>query len=119
MHTHTPRHKKQCVVEVDDGVHMPLLFLLETVNAKLKQNVIIIVIIPPALYLQHVDWEALLQKKVPPPFIPSIVGKEDVSNFDEEFTAEAPALTPPREPRVLSRKDQESFCDFDYVSDLC
>uniref|UniRef100_G3Q6L7 protein kinase C n=1 Tax=Gasterosteus aculeatus aculeatus TaxID=481459 RepID=G3Q6L7_GASAC len=70
-------------------------------------------------FFRHVDWEALLQKKVPPPFIPSIVGKEDVSNFDEEFTAEAPALTPPREPRVLSRKDQESFCDFDYVSDLC
>ncbi|TNN83709.1 Serine/threonine-protein kinase N2 [Liparis tanakae] len=68
---------------------------------------------------RHVDWEALLQRKAPPPFIPSIVGKEDVSNFDEEFTTEAPALTPPREPRVLSRKDQDSFRDFDYVSDLC
>lgn len=65
------------------------------------------------------DWEALLQKKVPPPFVPSISSKEDVSNFDEEFTTEAPTLTPPREPRVLSRKDQESFRDFDYVSDLC
>lgn len=65
------------------------------------------------------DWEALLQRKVPPPFVPIIGGKEDVSNFDEEFTTEAPALTPPREPRVLSRKDQDSFRDFDYVSDLC
>ncbi|XP_039654249.1 serine/threonine-protein kinase N1 isoform X4 [Perca fluviatilis] len=70
-------------------------------------------------FFRNVDWEALLQRKVPPPFVPSIVGKEDVSNFDEEFTAEAPALTPPREPRVLSRKDQDSFRDFDYVSDLC
>lgn len=65
------------------------------------------------------DWEALLLRKLPPPFLPSIGGKEDVSNFDEEFTAEAPSLTPPREPRVLSRKDQDSFRDFDYVSDLC
>uniref|UniRef100_A0A3Q3EZQ2 protein kinase C n=1 Tax=Labrus bergylta TaxID=56723 RepID=A0A3Q3EZQ2_9LABR len=70
-------------------------------------------------FFRNVDWEALLQRKLPPPFVPSIVGKEDVSNFDEEFTTEAPTLTPPREPRVLSRKDQDSFRDFDYVSDLC
>ncbi|XP_035856268.1 serine/threonine-protein kinase N1 isoform X3 [Sander lucioperca] len=70
-------------------------------------------------FFRNVDWEALLHRKVAPPFVPSIVGKEDVSNFDEEFTTEAPTLTPPREPRVLSRKDQDSFRDFDYVSDLC
>lgn len=65
------------------------------------------------------DWEALLARKLPPPFVPTIGGKEDVSNFDDEFTTEAAALTPPREPRVLSRKDQDSFRDFDYTSDLC
>uniref|UniRef100_H3C9L4 protein kinase C n=1 Tax=Tetraodon nigroviridis TaxID=99883 RepID=H3C9L4_TETNG len=70
-------------------------------------------------FFRTMDWEALLQRKVPPPFLPSITGKEDVSNFDEEFTTEAPTLTPPREPRMLTRKDQESFRDFDYVSDLC
>lgn len=70
-------------------------------------------------FFRNVDWEALLQRRAPPPFVPSIGGKEDVSNFDEEFTTEAPTLTPPREPRVLSRKDQDSFRDFDYVSDLC
>lgn len=73
----------------------------------------------PLFPLKTMDWEALLQRKVPPPFLPSITGKEDVSNFDEEFTTEAPTLTPPREPRMLTRKDQESFRDFDYVSDLC
>uniref|UniRef100_A0A087XNM1 protein kinase C n=1 Tax=Poecilia formosa TaxID=48698 RepID=A0A087XNM1_POEFO len=70
-------------------------------------------------FFRNVDWEALLQRKVPPPFVPSIRSKEDVSNFDEEFTTEPPALTPPREVRSLSRRDQESFRDFDYVSDLC
>ncbi|XP_027873713.1 serine/threonine-protein kinase N1 isoform X1 [Xiphophorus couchianus] len=70
-------------------------------------------------FFRNVDWEALLQRKVPPPFVPSIRSKEDVSNFDEEFTTEPPALTPPREARSLSRRDQESFRDFDYVSDLC
>ncbi|XP_051558712.1 serine/threonine-protein kinase N1 isoform X2 [Myxocyprinus asiaticus] len=70
-------------------------------------------------FFRNMDWEALLLRKLPPPFLPSIGGKEDISNFDEEFTTEAPNLTPPREPRVLSRKDQDSFHDFDYVSDLC
>uniref|UniRef100_A0AAR2L6M5 protein kinase C n=1 Tax=Pygocentrus nattereri TaxID=42514 RepID=A0AAR2L6M5_PYGNA len=70
-------------------------------------------------FFRNMDWEALLLRKLPPPFVPSIGDKEDVSNFDEEFTTEVPSLTPPREPRVLSRKDQDSFRDFDYVSDLC
>uniref|UniRef100_A0A7N6AA42 protein kinase C n=1 Tax=Anabas testudineus TaxID=64144 RepID=A0A7N6AA42_ANATE len=70
-------------------------------------------------FFRGMDWEALLQRKVPPPFVPTVADKEDVSNFDQEFTAELPTLTPPRERRTLSRKEQEFFKDFDYVSDLC
>ncbi|XP_054606742.2 serine/threonine-protein kinase N1b isoform X2 [Nothobranchius furzeri] len=70
-------------------------------------------------FFRGMDWEALLQRKVPPPFVPTIQGEEDVSNFDTEFTAEAPTLTPPRERRALSRREQDYFKDFDYVSDLC
>ncbi|XP_066563840.1 serine/threonine-protein kinase N1 isoform X2 [Amia ocellicauda] len=71
-------------------------------------------------FFRGVDWEALLARKLPPPFVPQIVGGEDVSNFDEEFTSEAPVLTPPRDPRVLTRKEQDTFRDFDYVSsELC
>lgn len=65
------------------------------------------------------DWDALYRRKVPPPFVPSIKGREDVSNFDVEFTAERPVLTPPRERHHLGRKEQDYFKDFDYVSDLC
>ncbi|XP_067237268.1 serine/threonine-protein kinase N1b isoform X1 [Chanodichthys erythropterus] len=70
-------------------------------------------------FFRNMDWDALLQRKVPPPFVPALTGKEDVSNFDAEFTNEAPTLTPPRERRTLSRKDQDYFRDFDYVSDFC
>lgn len=42
-----------------------------------------------------------------------------MSNFDVEFTAERPALTPPRERRTLTSKEQDYFKDFDYVSGLC
>ncbi|XP_051571784.1 serine/threonine-protein kinase N1b isoform X2 [Myxocyprinus asiaticus] len=70
-------------------------------------------------FFRNIDFEALLQRKVSPPFVPDLTGEEDVSNFDAEFTNEAPTLTPPRERRSLSRKDQDYFRDFDYVSDLC
>uniref|UniRef100_A0A4W3K5K5 protein kinase C n=1 Tax=Callorhinchus milii TaxID=7868 RepID=A0A4W3K5K5_CALMI len=72
-----------------------------------------------AVMRREIDWEGLLSKKVKPPFVPTIRNREDVSNFDEEFTAEEPDLTPPREPRVLSQKDQNMFKEFDYVSDDC
>uniref|UniRef100_A0A3B3RWE7 protein kinase C n=1 Tax=Paramormyrops kingsleyae TaxID=1676925 RepID=A0A3B3RWE7_9TELE len=70
-------------------------------------------------FFEGLDWEALLHRRLRPPFVPSIGGREDVSNFDAEFTAEAPTLTPPKEPRSLSRKEQNIFRDFDFVSDLC
>ncbi|XP_023691990.2 serine/threonine-protein kinase N1-like isoform X1 [Paramormyrops kingsleyae] len=70
-------------------------------------------------FFEGLDWEALLHRRLRPPFVPSIGGREDVSNFDAEFTAEVPTLTPPKEPRSLSRKEQNIFRDFDFVSDLC
>ncbi|XP_076846518.1 serine/threonine-protein kinase N2 [Brachyhypopomus gauderio] len=70
-------------------------------------------------FFRDVDWAALLAKKARPPFTPIIKGREDVSNFDEEFTSEAPMLTPPREPRLLTTSEQEFFGDFDYVADWC
>ncbi|XP_063475010.1 serine/threonine-protein kinase N2-like isoform X3 [Symphalangus syndactylus] len=66
-----------------------------------------------------IDWSALMEKKVKPPFIPTIRGREDVSHFDDEFTSEAPILTPPQERRILSEEEQEMFRDFDYTADWC
>uniref|UniRef100_A0A8C0XNE0 Serine/threonine-protein kinase N2 n=2 Tax=Castor canadensis TaxID=51338 RepID=A0A8C0XNE0_CASCN len=70
-------------------------------------------------FFRLIDWNALMDKKVKPPFVPTIRGREDVSNFDDEFTSEAPILTPPREPRILSEEEQEMFRDFDYIADWC
>uniref|UniRef100_A0A3Q0SWH8 protein kinase C n=1 Tax=Amphilophus citrinellus TaxID=61819 RepID=A0A3Q0SWH8_AMPCI len=71
------------------------------------------------LFFRTIDWTALLAKKVKPPFVPTIQGNNDVSNFDDEFTSEAPILTPPREPRVLCSEEQNLFSDFDYIADWC
>ncbi|ETE73557.1 Serine/threonine-protein kinase N2, partial [Ophiophagus hannah] len=70
-------------------------------------------------FFRSIEWEALLARKIKPPFVPVIKGCEDISNFDEEFTTEAAVLTPPRESRPLTQKEQDSFKDFDYVSSVC
>ena len=44
---------------------------------------------------------------------------EDVSNFDEEFTAEKAILTPPKERRPLNDREQQMFFGFDYMADWC
>ncbi|KAM9440883.1 serine/threonine-protein kinase N2 isoform 1-T1 [Clarias gariepinus] len=67
-------------------------------------------------FFQGVDWEALLAKRVKPPFMPSIKAPGDVSNFDEEFTRLKPVLTPPHTPFLLTAEQQEIFADFDFSS---
>ncbi|RXN10367.1 serine threonine- kinase N2-like isoform X1 [Labeo rohita] len=65
-------------------------------------------------FFQGIDWEALLAKRVKPPFVPSIKAPGDVSNFDEEFTRLKPVLTPPQTPFFLTAEQQEFFADFDF-----
>lgn len=57
----------------------------------------------------------MLDKRVPPPFCPSISGPLDTSNFEEEFTREKPALTPINS--ALNRVEQQEFQAFSYVAD--
>uniref|UniRef100_A0A672KAI3 protein kinase C n=1 Tax=Sinocyclocheilus grahami TaxID=75366 RepID=A0A672KAI3_SINGR len=71
------------------------------------------------LFFRNIDWDGFLAKKVKPPFVPTIQSSSDVSNFDDEFTSEAPVLTPPREPRSLTQDEQDLFADFDYIADWC
>ncbi|KAF7660009.1 hypothetical protein LDENG_00290220 [Lucifuga dentata] len=67
-------------------------------------------------FYQTTDWDALLAKKVKPPFLPSIKESMDVSNFDSEFTRLQPILSPPSKPFSLSAEQQEAFADFDFCA---
>ncbi|RVE68690.1 hypothetical protein OJAV_G00095200 [Oryzias javanicus] len=67
-------------------------------------------------FFQLVDWDALLAKKVKPPFVPSIKAPADVSNFDSDFTRLQPILSPPSKPSSLSALHQEAFADFDFCA---
>ncbi|XP_056875465.1 serine/threonine-protein kinase N2 [Takifugu flavidus] len=65
-------------------------------------------------FFQATDWDALLAKRVKPPFLPVIRSPKDVSNFDEEFTRLRPVLTLPRTACVLTPQQQQIFADFDF-----
>lgn len=41
-------------------------------------------------FSQNIDFDKLLQKRIQPPFKPSVASPVDVSNFDTVFTAEPP-----------------------------
>ncbi len=45
-------------------------------------------------FFRAVNWDDFRDKKVPPPFLPTIKDPTDTSNFDSEFTSVTPVLTP-------------------------
>jgi len=67
-------------------------------------------------FFRNINWEDIYYKRVPAPFIPTVKGKADTSNFDSEFTSVTPVLTPVQS--VLSQAMQEEFRGFSYSADF-
>ncbi|CRK98781.1 CLUMA_CG012020, isoform A [Clunio marinus] len=67
------------------------------------------------LFFKDMDWDALEQRKVRPPFRPRVRSAKDAVNFDTEFTREDPVLTPvPND--VVRCINQEEFAGFSFVN---
>ncbi|KAK3093554.1 hypothetical protein FSP39_017258 [Pinctada imbricata] len=62
-----------------------------------------------------IDWEALEQRRVKPPFKPKIKSKTDANNFDKDFTTEEPTLTPV-DSSVVRAINQEEFNGFSFIN---
>ena len=45
-------------------------------------------------FFRNINWEDVYYKRVPAPFMPTVKGRADTSNFDSEFTSVTPVLTP-------------------------
>jgi len=56
-------------------------------------------------FFRSINWDDLLRKNIPAPFVPRITSDTDVSNFSEEFTsmipADSPGITPPNVEKVF------------------
>ncbi|TFK40836.1 kinase-like domain-containing protein [Crucibulum laeve] len=64
-------------------------------------------------FFKHIDFTKLAQKKIQPPFKPSVASPVDVSNFDTLFTTEAP-VDSFVENSNLSQTVQAQFSGFSY-----
>ncbi|KAF9223204.1 Pkinase-domain-containing protein [Gyrodon lividus] len=64
-------------------------------------------------FARYVDWNLLLQKKIQPPFKPSVESVLDVANFDPDFTNEE-AQDSVVEDSHLSETVQDQFKGFTY-----
>ncbi|CAE1271587.1 PRKCE [Acanthosepion pharaonis] len=64
---------------------------------------------------EKIDWDALEQRKVKPPFKPKIKSRTDANNFDKDFTSEEPTLTPV-DYHVVSVINQDEFRGFSFVN---
>ena len=85
-------------------------------------------------FFRNINWEDVYFKRVPAPFLPTVKGRADTSNFDSEFTSVTPVLTPVQSgkfffvfdrtvasanyPTVLSQAMQEEFRGFSYSADF-
>jgi classical protein kinase C/novel protein kinase C epsilon type len=67
------------------------------------------------LFFKDVNFDDVYNKRIPPPYFPTIGAATDTSNFDSEFTKEQPTLTPVH--THLSAKDQQEFAGFSWVRD--
>ncbi|CAF0909500.1 unnamed protein product [Brachionus calyciflorus] len=66
-------------------------------------------------FMNKIDWVALEERQVKPPFKPRIKDERDTSNFDKDFTSEEPTLTPV-DPMIIKAINQDEFRDFSFVN---
>jgi len=67
-------------------------------------------------FFKTIDFTALYNKRIPPPFIPDVKGDHDVSQIDPMFVRETPNISP-SQPNNIDKADQSNFEGFTYVNE--
>ncbi|MEQ2175399.1 hypothetical protein GOODEAATRI_017573, partial [Goodea atripinnis] len=66
-------------------------------------------------FFSSIDWNALEQRQVAPPFRPTLTSPSDCSNFDKEFINEKPRLSC-ADRTLINSVDQTMFRNFSFVN---
>ncbi len=66
-------------------------------------------------YFRNIDFQAMLELRIQPPFLPKLESDKDFSYFDAEFTSEKPKLTPINV--TLTVEMQHQFRGFTYLNE--
>ncbi|KAF7258125.1 hypothetical protein EG68_04622 [Paragonimus skrjabini miyazakii] len=68
-------------------------------------------------FFRPIDWVALEQKQVAPPYRPAYANEYDLTHFDPTFTDEPVVFTPDNQENI-NKIDQTEFEGFEYVNPL-
>jgi hypothetical protein len=63
-------------------------------------------------FFKNIDWDAILQKKIKPPFTPRIKSEIDTRYIDKEFTDEPPIDS--MNPGDSLEENQNPYVGFSY-----
>jgi len=66
-------------------------------------------------FFQHINWADVINRRLPPPFEPTLTSDDDVSQFDQNFTKQTP-VDSPCDTTSLSESVNMVFQGFTYVA---
>ncbi|XP_023699259.1 protein kinase C theta type-like isoform X3 [Paramormyrops kingsleyae] len=66
-------------------------------------------------FFASVDWSALENRQIKPPFQPTVKSPGDYNNFDKEFINEKPRLSC-ADRTLINSVDQTVFCNFSFIN---
>jgi len=67
-------------------------------------------------YFKGMDWEKLLRKEIPAPFVPPVKGPSDISMVDPAFTSEKATISEGTDIQgVITNENQKKFEGFTFV----
>ncbi|KAM6895804.1 protein kinase C theta type [Xenentodon cancila] len=108
IRTDTPVYPKWLALDAKDILHQ--LFVREPEERLgMKGN------IRQHSFFSSIDWNALEQRQVTPPFRPTLMSPSDCSNFDKEFINEKPRLSC-ADRTLINSVDQSMFKNFSFVN---
>lgn len=70
--------------------------------------------IKASAFFRHINWEDVLNRKLEPPFMPTLSDETDVSQFDSKFTRQTPVDSP--DDSTLSESANQVFLGFTYIA---
>ena len=61
-----------------------------------------------------IDWQRMVEKDIPPPYVPPVKSKDDLGMVSDEFKSQKVEMT--YVPSNLSANEQANFAGFTYIS---
>jgi len=65
-------------------------------------------------FFRHVQWDDVINKRLEPPYKPTLSDETDVSQFDSKFTKQTPVDSP--DDSMLSESANQVFMGFTYIA---